>query len=73
MPAAPTIARLMSAALAALLGLLSVAAAGGAFSEARPTELVQLEPVVIVGQSAVAANRAGAVALACMQVPNAAL
>ena len=73
MPAASTSPRLMSAALATFLGLLSVAAAGGAFSDARPTELVQLEPVVIVGQSAVAAKEARTVALACTQAPNTAL
>jgi len=60
----------MSAALAALFGLLGVAAAGGAFNDARPTELVRLEPVVIVGQSAVAANHAETVALACTQALN---
>jgi hypothetical protein len=63
----------MSAVLAALLGLGSVAAAGGAFSDARPTGLVRLEPVVVVEHSAVAAKEDSTVALACTQAPNTAL
>jgi hypothetical protein len=63
----------MSAALAVVFGLLGVAAAGGAFSDVRPIELVQLEPVVIVGRTTVASSQAETVALACTQAPNSSL
>jgi hypothetical protein len=63
----------MSAALAILFGLLGVTAAGGAFSDARPIELVQLDPVVIVGPASIATNPAEAVALACTHAPNSSL
>jgi hypothetical protein len=63
----------MSAAMAVLFGLLGVGAAGGAFSDARPVELVQLDPVVIVGPAAIASNPAETVALACTHAPNSSL
>lgn len=42
-------ARILSATFAALMGLGSVAFAGGAFIESPSAQLVRLEPMVIVG------------------------
>ena len=72
MNAVSTKARMLSAALAVLLGLGSVAAAGGAFIESRSMQLVRLEPTVIVGHLPGVAGTSK-VALACEQEPNSAL
>jgi hypothetical protein len=72
MYAVSTKARLLSATFAALLGLGSVAVAGGAFIESPSMQLVRLEPMAIVGHQP-GADSSSKVALACKQMPKSAL
>jgi hypothetical protein len=72
MYAVSTKARMLSATFAALLGLGSVAVAGGAFIESPSMHLVRLEPTVIVGHLS-GADSSSRVALACEQTPKGAL
>jgi hypothetical protein len=65
-------ARMLSATFAALLGLGSVAFAGGAFIESPSMQLVQLEPTVIVGHLP-GVDNSSKVALACERTADGAL
>jgi len=65
-------ARILSATFAALLGLGSVAFAGGAFIASPSMQLVRLEPTVIVGHLP-GVDGSSKVALACEQTPASAL
>lgn len=69
MDAVSTKARLLSATFAALLGLGSVAFAGGAFIESPSMQLVQLEPTVVVGHLP-GMQSSSKVALGCEHMPD---
>jgi hypothetical protein len=72
MDSVSTTARLLSATFAALLGLGSVAFAGGVFIESPSMQLVQLEPTVVVGHRP-GVDSPSKVALGCEHMPDGSL